>query len=127
MLYSKLRHLNPPGRPRQACPQAKLAEIKNGRLAPGDIPRGYQAHHDFVWKEREWFARRGIDVNNPAFGRWVPDELHKKWHNQHPKFNDYWENLRLLEENRIGQGLPPFTRQELIDKLIEVRTIYSVE
>jgi hypothetical protein len=102
-------------------------KYKMKRLAPGDIPKGHKAHHDFVWAEKDWFARRGIDVNNPAFGRWVPDELHKKWHNQEPKFNDYWRNQRLLEEARIDQGLPPFTRQELIDKLIEVRSIYNVE
>jgi hypothetical protein len=103
-------------------------KYKMKRLAPGDIPKGHKAHHDFIWAEREWFAQRGIDVNNPAFGRWVPDELHNKWHNQEPKFNSFWRDV-IAEEKyniRFNAG-SPLTRQQIIDKLIEARTLYSVE
>jgi len=102
-------------------------KYKMKRLAPGDIPKGHQAHHDFVWKQREWFADHGIDVNNPAFGRWVPKKLHKKWHNQEPQFNKFWENI--IEEERVWRdaGNPPYTRQKMLDLLIEVRTLYPVE
>ncbi|MGA0332465.1 MAG: hypothetical protein ACO3NW_00745 [Kiritimatiellia bacterium] len=96
-------------------------KYKIKRLAPGDIPKGHQAHHDFVWAERRWFARRGIDVNNPAFGRWVPDDLHKKWHTQEPKFNEFWKSFIDAEPSTL------YTRQQIIDKLIEARSLFPVE
>jgi len=41
-----------------------------------------QAHHNFPWTFREWFAKRGINVNNPNYGRWVegtPPGSHQIW------------------------------------------------
>ena len=68
-------------------PPVKHGELKKRMLAAGPKPnwgkrppklckdgkyRSYdtaQAHHDFPWAEKDWFARHGLDVNNPAFGR----------------------------------------------------------
>jgi hypothetical protein len=41
---------------------------------------GYHAHHDFPWSEKDWFASKGIDVNQAAYGRWVKREEHLPWH-----------------------------------------------
>ena len=30
-----------------------------------------QAHHSLPWHYREWFAKRGLNVNDPQFGAWV--------------------------------------------------------
>jgi len=40
------------------------------------------AHHDLPWTFRDWFARRGLNVNDPRFGRWVegtPPGEHQRW------------------------------------------------
>lgn len=46
---------------------------RNGlRRAMGEKPYDNAlAHHGLPWKYREWFAKRGLDVNDPQFGSWV--------------------------------------------------------
>jgi len=86
-----------------------------------------KAHHDFPWAERVWFASRGIDVNNPAFGRWVSEIDHKFWHERAvPKFNDYWKNVRQIERDRIAGGGGPFSIDEILQKLSDCRSQYPV-
>ncbi|MCP4528019.1 MAG: hypothetical protein GY833_19195 [Aestuariibacter sp.] len=66
------------------------------RRAMGTPPQGMQkpqAHHNLPWKFRNWFAgpRRGLNVNNPSFGRWVegtPPGQHQNWSRA---YNDVWE------------------------------------
>ena len=43
-----------------------------------------QVHHNLPWDFRDWFAGpgRGLDVNDPQFGRWVsgsPQGPHQRW------------------------------------------------
>lgn len=84
----------------------------------------HHAHHDLIWEEVEWFADHGIDVNNVAFGRWVDDATHKLWHRQMtPKFNDFWKEFIQIERN----GGPRYSKQQILDKLAEARSIYSIE
>lgn len=86
-----------------------------------------QAHHDFPWKHQRWFARHGIDVNNPAFGRWVTQREHALWEKQLPvTYEKYWDDIVAEERAREGIGLPLFTFQELIQKLAEARAAYPV-
>jgi hypothetical protein len=40
---------------------------------------GAHAHHDLPWEFREWFADRGINVNDPQFDRWVNGANHLAW------------------------------------------------
>lgn len=80
-----------------------------------------QAHHDLPFSERAWFARHGLDVNNPAFGRWVSDAEHFSWHNEQvPDFNKVWEEF-ILDE-----GPTPFTVTQILDELAEVRQTFIV-
>jgi hypothetical protein len=87
----------------------------SGRIIPpGDHQRGmlrtamenlspspsslHAAHHDFPWAQKEWFARHGIDVNNPAFGRWIKKDRHGSWHgNQGGEFNAWWREFERIE------------------------------
>ncbi len=86
-----------------------------------------QAHHDFVWAEREWFAGHGIDVNDPAFGRWVSEADHKLWHERmSPKFNEFWDEFIKREKAITAGGGLPFSVQEVLDKLAEARSRYTV-
>lgn len=41
-----------------------------------------QAHHGLPWNNREWFAERGLNVNDPKFGAWVKgggNGRHQSW------------------------------------------------
>ncbi|MHC1783573.1 MAG: RHS repeat-associated core domain-containing protein [Anaerolineaceae bacterium] len=59
------------------------------RNAMGNPPANFenpQAHHILPWTFRDWFAGkgRGLNVNDPAFGRWVegtPPGRHQTWSN----------------------------------------------
>jgi hypothetical protein len=82
-----------------------------------------QAHHDFPWKHVEWFAQHGIDVNNPAFGRWVTEREHILWEKQLPiTYEKYWD---LVREEETARGIL-FTIQELLDKLAQARAQFPV-
>jgi hypothetical protein len=77
----------------------------------------HEAHHDFPWARRDWFAEHGIDVNDPAYGRWVKKEEHRGWHGwRGGEFNAWW-NQWIAEE--LEEQL--YTKQEIIQKLIECR------
>jgi hypothetical protein len=96
------------------------------QLRPKPFPTA-QAHHDFVWAQRKWFARHGIDVNDPAFGRWVAENDHILWHKKmEPTFDKFWEDYIELERLNIANGGGAFTVQELLDKLAEARQTYTV-
>jgi hypothetical protein len=43
-----------------------------------------------------------------------------------PKFNEFWEQFIELERESIRSGLPPFTKQDILDKLAEARDIYTI-
>ena len=54
-----------------------------------------QAHHDLPWRHKDWLAMegRGLDVNNPQFGRWVegtPLGKHQNWSREYEsKWRDF--------------------------------------
>ena len=78
----------------------------------------HEAHHDFPWAQRNWFADRGIDVNEAVYGRWVKKEEHRGWHGwRGGEFNAWWKAVETAEEN-LGRR---YTKQELLQKLIECR------
>jgi RHS repeat-associated protein len=84
------------------------------RAAMGDPPPGMtnpQAHHDLPWEFRNWFAeaRRGLDVNDPNFGRWVegtPPGQHQNWSHA---YSDAWRTF--IENN------PTADRWQVLDNL----------
>ena len=70
-----------------------------------------QVHHNLPWIFRDWFAGagRGLDVNDPQFGRWVsgsPQGPHQRWTRE---YNDAWREF--IEAN------PNATRQDVLNHL----------
>jgi len=74
-----------------------------------------QAHHELPWKFKDWFAgeRRGLDVNDPQFGRWVegtPPGQHQNWSSE---YNADWE--------RWIRSHSDATREEVLQHLQDLR------
>jgi RHS repeat-associated protein len=74
-----------------------------------------QAHHDFPWTLKDWFAgpRRGLDVNNLRFGRWVegtPPGPHQKWH---AEYNAAWQAFKEKYPNADQWQVLDFLRRLL--------------
>ena len=109
----------------------------SGRVAVPDKQRGlrqameqilprpssiHEAHHDFPWAQRDWFGEHGIDVNAPAYGRWVKKEEHRGWHGwKGGEFNAWWLAVEQAEREILDQGGEAFTKQQLVQKLVECR------
>jgi hypothetical protein len=82
----------------------------------------HEAHHDFPWVQKEWFAKHGIDVNDPAYGRWIKNEEHRSWHGwRGGEFNAWWRAVEESEREIIDQGGEAYTKQQIIQKLVECR------
>ena len=46
--------------------------LRNNMLKEGPAPGpNYQAHHGLPWKNKAYFERAGIDINDAKYGRWV--------------------------------------------------------
>jgi hypothetical protein len=98
--------------------RGKLAQ-KMHQIAPRPS-KLHEAHHDFPWAQRRWFAEHGLDVNDPAYGRWVKKEEHRGWHGwKGGEFNAWWAAVELEEKSLDGGRL--FTKQEIIQKLVACR------
>ena len=82
-----------------------------------------QAHHDLPWNFKNDFAKVGLDINDPAFGRWISQLDHNVWHTQMQKpYNDFWNDFFVLEKSQNRT----VTKQAILDKLAEARAIYTV-
>lgn len=93
--------------------------MENIGAPPG---RDYDAHHDFPWAERQWFADHGIDVNEPGYGRWIQKDKHGGWHGwRGGQFNAWWRAVKADEATIISNGGQPFTKQQIVQKLVECR------
>jgi hypothetical protein len=112
---------------RERMLQLSTAPSWGVRKAGDRWPSIAEAHHDFPFNQARWFADHGIDVNNPAFGRWVSHNDHNLWHNRAtPKFNEFWDEFILRENDfRIENGRP-YSIQEILDELAHARQIYVV-
>jgi hypothetical protein len=85
------------------------------------------AHHDFPWLFKKDFADHGIDVNNPAFGRWIDHETHVNFHQRmNPKFNGFWREF-FRNEIEAAASESVYTMKEIMEKLAEARAIYVIE
>lgn len=88
------------------------------RARMGDPPSGMikpQAHHDLPQADRfqpHW-NRAGLDIDDPAFGRWVeggPVGDHQKWSKT---FNDEWD--------AFFDQFPAATRDQILDQMNKLR------
>jgi hypothetical protein len=103
---------------------AKAREVLKDRMKrAGNIPPSglHQAHHDFPWEFREWFAAHKIDVNDAQYGRWSHPDDHKRWHNENPKFNDVWEEFIFDSAGNATNR----SKQEILEKLSDMRSNYQ--
>jgi len=100
------------GQPSPRAPRGGL------RARMGDPPSGMirpQAHHDLPQADRfrpHW-SRAGLDIDDPAFGRWVeggPVGDHQKWSKA---FNDEWD--------AFFDQFPGATRDQIIDHMNRLR------
>jgi len=84
----------------------------------GDHPSGMikpQAHHNLPQAERfrHHWNRTGLDIDDPAFGRWVeggPVGGHQKWSKA---FNDEWDSF--------FDQFPRATRDQILDYMNKLR------
>ena len=47
-----------------------------------------EAHHNLPWKYGKRFAEKGLDVNEPCYGRWVegsPEGTHQNWSKEYER------------------------------------------
>ena len=98
---------------------AKVAPTNRRGLrdAMGAPPPGMtnpQAQHDLPWALREWFAKHGLNVNDPWFGRWIegtPPGGHQRWTRE---FQNEWEDFI----RKKGDGA---TREEILEFMERLR------
>ena len=91
-----------------------------GRLRSrlGDPPSNMkkpQAHHDLTQKYRKKFERAELDIDDPAFGRWVeggPVGNHQKWS---AEFNREWGNFFKKNPNATKTEILQFMKRMRID------------
>jgi hypothetical protein len=84
--------------------------VRLGNTAPPGMQKP-QVHHNLPWNFRDWFAGpgRGLNVNDPQFGRWVsgsPHGPHQRWTSA---YNDAWQAF--IEAN------PNAKRRQVLDYL----------
>ncbi|MFN8444528.1 MAG: hypothetical protein U0175_27335, partial [Caldilineaceae bacterium] len=94
-------------------PPTQRQQLRQNMLKAGNAPptSKSQAHHNFPWKFRDWFAGagRGLNVNDAQFGRWVegtPPGPHQQWTSA---YEDAWAEW-------IGNN-PNASRQDVMDFL----------
>jgi hypothetical protein len=91
-------------------------------IGPG---AGYHAHHDFPFAFMEWFASKGVDVNQAAYGRWVKREEHLPWHGRAGgEFNQWWKDVIAADEAAAKAGDAILTKADVLNKLAEVRALF---
>jgi hypothetical protein len=84
------------------------------RRRMGQPPRGMrnpQAHHDLPNKFRDRFERRGLDIDDSKYGRWVegsPAGRHQNWS---PEFNREWEDFFRRNPNASKADILKFMRR----------------
>jgi RHS repeat-associated protein len=103
---------------KNAAGDAAKAGKKTLRQRMGTPPASMtnpQAHHDLPQADRfkpHW-NREGLDIDDPAHGRWVEGTPPGKHQNWSKKFNDEWDEF--FDKN------PKATREQILDKMNELR------
>ena len=91
-------------------PRGGRIKLRYRMLEQGPLPfPGAQAHHDLPQALRGRFEAVGLDIDDPAYGRWVGDG-HQTWS---PEFGRKWREF-------IGENADP-TAEEILAKMNELR------
>jgi hypothetical protein len=116
--------------PPPADPGALARVMKERKPIPAGM-HNPQAHHELPWVHKKWFAEHGLDVNDPAYGRWVEGnpktwEWYKAWLKQkkdwefHQNWSaDYNEAWRQFIRNEVPTT--PYTRERIVGFLDGLR------
>lgn len=83
----------------------------------GDRPAGMrnaQAHHDLPKAFRDKFQKVGLDIDDPAYGRWVEGTPPGRQQNWSPAFNKAWEDF--------FTDTPKPTRQQILREMNRLRS-----
>ena len=68
-------------------------QLRKNMLKEGSAPgKNYQAHHGLPWKNRDYFGKAGLNVNDARFGRWVKgggNGGHQSWSG---RYGALWDN-----------------------------------
>lgn len=78
--------------------------LKNGSKPFADA----QAHHGLPWKYKDWFAEKGIDVNNSKYGAWVKGGGkggHQSWSKA---YDEAWNRFILRNPNATVEQIEAF-------------------
>ncbi|MFN7021778.1 MAG: DUF2380 domain-containing protein [Phycisphaerales bacterium] len=94
------------------------------------LPRpgpGFQIHHDCPVEFQEKFLAHGIDINDQAFTRWVPEAAHRNIlhrgnspQNRGGAWNEEWRRFWGRFERPVNPDPPP-TRQQVIMFIEDLR------
>ena len=87
----------------------RMGEPPPGMLKP-------QAHHDLPKKFRSRFEQAGLDIDDPAYGRWVEGGPIGDHQRRATEFNREWE--------RFFDRYPTPTREQILDHMMDVRKRY---
>jgi hypothetical protein len=112
------------GRGDELLASKSRANLKKRMLKKGEVPPGFEAHHDLPWEFRQRFAEAKLDVNDPQFGRWAHPDDHSHWHYEDPKFNDVWEDFFYGEPVNGMRPEITHTKAEVLQKLEEIKAQY---
>ena len=90
--------------------------------APSDMIAAH-AHHELPFEFVEEFAKLGLDVNDPQYGKWAEDVFHRA---VHARYNDMYEAYnsawaRWLRNTRSEL----ITKESALAKLAELRGQYG--
>jgi hypothetical protein len=99
-----------------SVPAVNTSSGKPLRVRMGAPPKGMkkpEAHHDLPKAFREEFEKRGLDIEDPAYGRWVeggPIGGHQKWSKE---FEMEWKAFFRM--------VPNAKKAEILDKMNQLR------
>lgn len=114
------------GNPKVQAPSSHKGLKSKMKIKHGPCPDKFRVHHDLPWEFRDWFARRGFDVNDARFGRYIHFSDHKLWHSgeglgRGGPFNTFWREF-IAQERILGRNR---TSAEIFEKLGECRQQFA--
>ena len=81
---------------------------KQAESAPAGMTNP-QVHHDLPQKHRRWFESKGIDIDDPAYTRWVQGgNPHQRWTRA---FNDEWDRFIATHKNATKEQIVAFMNE----------------
>jgi hypothetical protein len=95
------------------APPTNRSGLRQAMEQQGGKPTGFvelQAHHELPWDLKDWFAGegRGLNVNDPQYGRWVEGAVHRGWSSQ---YTQAWRDFQRLFPNATREQVWAYLEQ----------------